>query len=271
MIRTVYLAPALVLLALVFIAPLVQSAALALGADYAGIWGDAGVRQSAVNSIAFAAVSVTLEMILGLLFALLLHQSFQLRGVVRAIALIPWALPTAVMAMAWRWIFMDTYGVASDMLVRIGLAERGDALLGQTGTAFAALVIADVWKTTPFVTIILLAGLQSIPKDLYEAMSIDGAGRVRQFFLVTLPLLRPAIAVALTFRLIHALGIFDLVWVLTQGGPADSTKTIAIRIYESVFRYGHSADAAGLTLLAAAAIFCIAILAGALARGRTRP
>ncbi|MBI2900208.1 MAG: sugar ABC transporter permease [Planctomycetes bacterium] len=219
---------------------------------------------------AFAAASVSLEILLGLLFALVLHRTFRLRGWVRAVALLPWALPTAVMAMSWRWIFNDTYGVANDLPLRLGLLREPIAWLGRPATAFAALVAADVWKTTPFVTLILLAGLQSIPRDLHEAMEVDGAGPVRRFFWITLPMLRPAIAVALTFRLIQALGIFDLVWVMTGGGPADSTKTVSLYVYDHAFRYLDGGYGAALTCAAAAAFFAVAAGAGALARGRAR-
>jgi multiple sugar transport system permease protein len=259
-----------VLLACVFVVPMANCVLAGTAADYAELFRDRTLHRSAANTLLFASASVSLEMLFGLAFALLLHQTFKLRGMVRAIALIPWALPTAVMAMSWRWIFNDTYGVASDLLTRLGLAERGVAWLGQPGTAFAALVVADVWKTTPFVTIILLAGLQSIPRDLYEAMSVDGAGAIRRFLLVTIPLLRPAIALALTFRLIQALGIFDLIWVLTGGGPADSTKTVALYIYDNVFRYLKPGYGAALTVAVTLSVLAVALGAGALVRGRSR-
>lgn len=270
MTRYLYLAPALVLLTCVFVLPIAKCVVVSSGADYAALLHDETLLRSTANTLSFAVVSVGFEMILGLAFALLLHQTFAMRGLVRAIALIPWALPTAVMAMSWRWIFNDTYGIAGDLMSRLGVAEAGVAWLGMPGTAFLALVVADVWKTTPFVTIILLAGLQSIPRDLYEAMSVDGAGPIRRFWLVTLPMLRPAIALALTFRLIQALGIFDLVWVLTGGGPADSTKTVAMYIYDNLFRYLRPEYGAALTLITALAVFLISLAAGAATRGRSR-
>jgi multiple sugar transport system permease protein len=138
-------------------------------------------------------------------------------------------------------------------------------------SAFATLVIADVWKTTPFVTILLLAGLQTVPEELHEAMKIDGAGTLRRFFWITLPLLRPAIALAITFRVIHTLGIFDLVWVLTGGGPANTTKTVALYVYDVFFRYGDTAYGAAVTIVVAAGMFLIAASAGVLIRGRSHP
>jgi multiple sugar transport system permease protein len=240
------------------------------GSDYSAILGDSDLGNAAVNTVLFSFVSVSIEMALGLLFALLLNESFRGRGAVRAISLIPWALPTAVMAMSWKWIFNDQYGISNDLLARFGLIDQGIAWLGGTGTAFAALVVADVWKTTPFVTLILLAGLQSIPADLYEAISVDGAGRWRRFWWITLPLLRPAMALALVFRLIQALGVFDLVRVMTDGGPAASTRTVALYVQDNVYRYDKVAYGSALTVVFALGVFAIALAAGRLVRGRVR-
>ncbi|HHP7232356.1 MAG TPA: carbohydrate ABC transporter permease, partial [Xenococcaceae cyanobacterium] len=151
--------------------------------------------------------------------------------------IIPWALPTAIMGLAWAWIFNDRFGVANDILQRLGLIETGINWLGEPGLAMIALIIADVWKTTPFISIILLAGLQSISLDLYEAHKIDGASPWQSFSQITLPLLMPQIAIALLFRFAQAFGIFDLVQVMTGGGPAGSTETVSIYIYSTVMRY----------------------------------
>ncbi len=265
--RASFLAPAAILLLAVIVLPI----AVGLPSGVARIpstLAEPTVREVAWNTLLFTAATVSIEMVLGLLFALALDPAFRLRGTARAIALLPWALPTAVMAMSWRWIFDDTYGIANDLLLTLGLGGERVAWLGRPGTAFGAIVLADVWKTTPFVTILCLAGLQSVPRDLHEAMALDGAGPVRRFFWITLPLLRPALALAVTFRVIHAAGIFDLVWVLTGGGPANATKTLAVLIYEKHFLFGRSADAAAVTILAAVAMFALATAAGALARGR---
>ncbi|MEW6754139.1 MAG: extracellular solute-binding protein [Candidatus Latescibacterota bacterium] len=160
--------------------------------------------------------------------ALLLDQRFAGRRAARAAALVPWALPTAVLALAWVWIVNDQFGVLNDLLARLGLIGAPVAWLGQADTAMLALVVADVWKTTPFVTIILLAGLQGIPGQLHEAGQIDGAGPWARFRLITLPLLVPSIFLALLFRVIHSLGIFDLVYVMTGGGPGGATETLSL-------------------------------------------
>jgi multiple sugar transport system permease protein len=211
------------------------------------------------NTIVFSSVSVTFEFFLGLSFALLMNASFKGRGILRASVLIPWTLPPAVMAMGWRWIFNDTYGIMSDMLFRLGISERGFAWLGNPFWAMVSAVVADIWKTTPFIAIILLAGLQSIPDDLYEAASLDGAGPGRRFILITLPLLRPYIGLALLFRFIQAYGVFDLIWVLTGGGPGGATQVISLYIYDTVFRYLRLGYGSALTLIGFLILFILLI------------
>ncbi len=252
----VYLIPAGVLLLGVLGLPLASSLLRGVG-HYGEVLTDPRLPPVVWNTTRFALVSVSLELVLGLGFALVLHRTLRLRGPLRAVALLPWALPSAVMAMSWRWILNDSYGVAGHLAAGLGLVEAPIAWLGRPGTAFAALVVADVWKTTPFVTIILLAGLQTIPRELHEALSVDGAGPFRRFWHLTLPLLRPAIAVALIFRLIQAIGVFDIVWVLTGGGPADSTRTMALHIYDTVFRYVRPEAGAALTVLVALALLLV--------------
>lgn len=198
---------------------------------------DERFRSAILNTALFCLISVSLELILGLIFALVLHQKFFGRGIARAVSFLPWALPTAVMAVAWKWIFNDTYGVFNDILLKLHIIKEPLAWLGRPGLAFFCIILAEVWKCTPFVTIILLAGLQSIPSELYEAISVDGAKSWQKFKLITLPLLKPMLLVVLIFRSIQALGVFDSIWVLTGGGPASSTEPISLYIYDTVFRY----------------------------------
>jgi len=205
--------------------------------NYARLFGDGRFWRSLWNTSVFTLVSIVLELILGMAIALVLDKSFRGRGLVRTAALIPWALPTAVMGLAWAWIFNDQFGVVNDILGRIGLISEPITWLGDPFRAMLALIIADVWKTTPFIAIILLAGLQSISSDLYEAHSIDGANPVQSFFQITLPLLAPQILIALLFRFAQAFGIFDLVQVMTGGGPAGATEVVSIYIYATVRRY----------------------------------
>lgn len=244
--------PAFFLLALVFIYPILRAFLLSLFTEnlgtelqpifsgfsnYIRMIGDGRFWQSLTNTSIFTFFSVSLELFLGLGIALILNQSFRGRGLVRTIAIIPWALPTAVMGLAWAWIFNDQFGVVNDILQRIGLIDTGINWLGEPTLAMVALIIADVWKTTPFITIILLAGLQSIPEELYNAHAIDGANAWQSFKQITLPLIMPQILISLLFRFAQAFGIFDLVQVMTGGGPAGATETVSIYIYSTVMRY----------------------------------
>ncbi|MFP4297748.1 MAG: carbohydrate ABC transporter permease [Spirulinaceae cyanobacterium] len=237
--------------------------------NYVRLFGDGRFWRSLWNTSIFTIVSIVLELILGMAIALVLDKSFRGRGLVRTAALIPWALPTAVMGLAWAWIFNDQFGVVNDILGRIGLISEPITWLGDPFRAMLALIIADVWKTTPFIAIILLAGLQSIPSDLYEAHSIDGANPVQSFFQITLPLLAPQILIALLFRFAQAFGIFDLVQVMTGGGPAGATEMVSIYIYATVRRYldfGYGAALVVVTFLLL--IIAVAIVGYLLSRTR---
>jgi multiple sugar transport system permease protein len=189
------------------------------------------------QTLVFSVISVSLELLLGLGTALILNQNFRGRGVVRAIAILPWALPTAIISVAWVWIFNDQYGLINDLLLRLGVISHGINWLGEQPWATTAVILADVWKTAPFITLILLAGLQAIPPELYEAHALDGAGPWQSFVRLTLPLLAPQIFVALLFRFAQAFGVFDLIQVMTGGGPAGSTETVAVYIYNMTLRY----------------------------------
>jgi multiple sugar transport system permease protein len=204
---------------------------------YDRLWRDPRFWTSLRNTIVFTGASVLLETALGVAFALVLHQRFRGRAALRAIVLLPWALPTAVMALAWAWIFNDTFGVANDVLRRLGVLDRPVAWLGEPATAMAVLVVADVWKTTPFVALVVLAGLQGIPEAVLEASRVDGLTAWQRFRFVVLPLLTPALLVAVVFRAVQAYGAFDLVYVMTGGGPGGSTETVSLYSFQQYFRY----------------------------------
>ncbi len=204
---------------------------------YERLWGDARYWTCLRNTAVFTGASVALETALGVAFALVLHRRFPGRGALRAVVLLPWALPTAVMALAWAWIFNDAFGVANDLLQRLGLLERPVAWLGEPGAAMLVLVLADVWKTTPFVALVVLAGLQGIPENVLEAARVDGLTAWQRFRHVTLPLLAPALLVAVLFRAVQAYGAFDLVYVMTGGGPGGSTETVSLYAFQHYFRY----------------------------------
>jgi multiple sugar transport system permease protein len=189
------------------------------------------------NTALFTLISVGLEGIFGLGVALILSRPFIGRGHVRALMMLPWTMPTAVTALAWTWIFNDSFGVLNDLLARLQLVNEPLPWLANPPLAMTALVIADVWKTTPFVALVLLAGLAGIPPSLYEAAEVDAISRRRQLFSLTLPLLSPFLAVALVFRTIHAWAAFDLIYVMTGGGPGGATETVSLYAQQTYFRY----------------------------------
>ena len=200
------------------------------------------------NTIRFAFVSVILETFLGLMVALVLNAEFKGRGFVRAAILIPWAIPTIVSAKMWAWMLNDQYGIINVILLNLGLIDQKIAWTASTDTAMIAVLIVDIWKTTPFMALLCLAGLQMVPRDIYEAARIDGIHPVKVFFKITLPLIRPAVAVAVIFRMLDALRIFDLVYVLTPDSKA--TKTMSVISRQNLFEYNNFAyGAAQSTLL----------------------
>ena len=244
------LLPALLLLLVVFVVPLFRYAWLSFhadsvitgliaipngGANWLRLLQDLRYWQDLGQTLRFAGVSVGLELILALCIALLLDQRWRGRDVVRTLALIPWALPTTVMALGWRWIFNTPYGPVDHFTKIAGIGSLN--ILGDPNFAWIATVWADVWKTTPFAALILLAGLQTIPADLYEAVRLEGGNALICLRRITLPLLRPYILLALLFRLAQAFGVFDLIQVLTGGGPASTTESIALYAYWNALRF----------------------------------
>jgi multiple sugar transport system permease protein len=178
-------------------------------------------------TLMFALTTVVFEIVLGMIFALLLNEAFPGRGLLRAVVLIPWAIPTIISARTWELIYNVNYGILNFLVTNLGLSGGAVNWFGEPMSAFWALVIADVWKTTPFVVIILLAGLQAIPTDIYKQARIDGTGMFKSFWRITLPLIKPVLTIALIFRTIDSMRIFDLVFVLTGGGPGGSTQTLS--------------------------------------------
>lgn len=245
-------APALLLLLLIYGYPILRSFWLSLftknlgtqldpifsGLDnYDRMIGDGRFWQSLWNTTIFTSASVVLELVLGMAIALILHQTFIGRSLVRTVALLPWALPTALIGLAWAWIFNDQFGVWNDILIRLGVIQSGINWLGDPITAMMAVIAGDVWKTTPFISILLLAGLQSIPGELYEAHTMDGAKPWQSFTKITLPLLMPQILIVFLFRFAGAFGVFDLIQVMTGGGPGGATEVVSLYIYSTVMRY----------------------------------
>lgn len=203
--------------------------------NYRDLSGDPSFRQALRFTCLFALASVPLEMLLGLGIALLLAVRSPVRGLLRAVVLIPWAIPAAVSGKVFELIYNYHHGLANRLAAAFHLSDSPIHWLGTSAGAFAALVAADTWKTTPFVAIILLAGLSGIPEEIYRQAEVDRAGPGTRFLRITLPLLRPVLLVALLFRTIDALRVFDLVFVLTGGGPGGATTSL------SLYGYGYFA------------------------------
>jgi ABC-type sugar transport system permease subunit len=200
----------------------------------------------------FTGISVTLELGLGLALALAMNRAARGRTVVRAAVLVPWAIPTVVSALLWRFIFDDQAGIVNAVLSSVGVIHQPIVWFIHPDLAWVPVIVSDVWKTTPFVALLLLAGLQNIDSALYEAARIDGASAWQQFRHVTLPLLKPAILVALVFRTLDSVRVFDLVYVLTGGGPGTSTEPIALFTFNSLLqnlRFGYGSALSVITFV----------------------
>jgi len=181
------------------------------------------------NTAFFTIISVILETVLGLGIALVVNTRFSGRGLMRTAMLVPWAIPTVVSAQMWRWMYNDVYGVINDLLMRVHLIAHPLAWLATSRLALPSIIAVDVWKTTPFMALLLLAGLQSIPDELYEAATVDGASAWQQFWRITLPLLKPALLVALIFRTLDALRVFDVIYVMTGTNPTTMSMSVYAR------------------------------------------
>lgn len=229
--------------------------------NYARLMADGRFWNALGNTAYFAAVSVTLEILLGLAMAVLLARAFRGRALFYSVVLLPWAVPTVVSARLWEWMYNADYGVLNYL---IGAEVNW---LGSPAWALHAAIVMDVWKATPFVALLLLAGLQAIPRDLYLAAELDGAGAWTRFGRITLPLLTPLILVALIFRTIDAFRVFDAVYVLTGGGPANSTETLSIYAYKVLFQalefgYGSALAVSMLVVVAVLTLFYARLLRG---------
>jgi ABC-type sugar transport system permease subunit len=204
-------------------------------ANFTRLWADDGFRNAWWHTMVFTGVSTLLETLLGLGIALVIHQTFRGRGFVRAVVLIPWAIPTVVTSRMFGYLFDGNHGLINYLLLQVGLIDSPVNFTGDTRTAMATIIVADVWKTTPFMALLILAALQTIPSGLKESASIDGASAWRQFWTITLPLIMPALLIASLLRALDAFRIFDLPYVLTGGGPADSTEVMSTLAYKTMF------------------------------------
>jgi len=210
---------------------------------------DPDFRASIWRTLYFTLVSVTFEGIIGVLVALLLNQKFVGRNVLRVLVILPWALPTIVNAMMWRLNFNPDYGSINALLSQLGIIDGYRSWLGSPDAALNAVMFADIWKNYPLVTLLVLAALQSIPEDLFEAARLDGASAWRRFRAITFPAIVAPLGVALVLRTIDAFKIFDIIYVMTRGGPVDSTKTLSFFVYQESFSYLRAGSGAAYAIL----------------------
>jgi multiple sugar transport system permease protein/N,N'-diacetylchitobiose transport system permease protein len=229
-------------------------------ANYSSALVDPGFWAATWRTVYFTLVSTGLELVLGLMIALLLNERFVGRGLLRALVLVPWALPTIVNGMMWRWIFNADYGALNAILLQLGLIKDYQAWLSSPWVAMNCVIFADVWKMTPLVAMLLLANLQVIPAELYEAASIDGAGPLGRFRYVTLPSIRSGILVSLVTRTIEAFKVFDIIFIMTRSGPANGTQTIAYYAYTETFTALQFGKGAALSYLIAVFITLLALV-----------
>lgn len=244
-----FLAPAVITLAAVSVFPVIDGLRLSFRdtmlstqedafvgwSNYARLAGDDQFWSAWRHTLVFMAASTVIETVLGMAMALLLYEQFRGRGGVRAAMLIPWAIPTVVTSRMFGWLFDGQHGIVNWLLMQSGIIDGAVNWYGDGRTALLTIIIADVWKTTPFMALLLLAGLQTIPQSLVEAARIDGAGPWQTFWAIRLPLLATTLLIAGMFRALDAFRIFDLVYVLTGGGPADSTEVLSTLAYKTMF------------------------------------
>jgi len=246
------LAPAMAVILGVLIFPMVSSLGLSFTdlkltdpssgrftglANYAAASRDPMLWAAMGRTLTFAVTTVTVETCLGVLIAMLLNQKFRGRAFVRGLVILPWALPYVVNGIMWKWIFDANYGAFNALLSQLGVIGEYKIWLGDPATAMVLVIVANIWKETPVAVILVLAALQSIPKDLYEAAAIDGARRARAFFSITLPMLKPIIVSLLVIKTIWALKEFDLIYIMTKGGPANGTNMFSYYIYQHTFQF----------------------------------
>ncbi|WP_188688819.1 ABC transporter permease subunit [Pullulanibacillus camelliae] len=224
---------------------------------YAHFLKDSRMWAAILHTVVFTVISVAIEFVLGLAIALLINKAFFGRGLIRAAVLVPWAIPTAVSAMMWKYLYDGQSGIIAKFFEKIGLIHNMGTLLTTGDGAMFSVILTDVWKTTPYMALLLLAGLQVIPKSLYEAAAIDGANKWKQFLNITLPLLKLSILVSLLFRTLDAFRVFDLISVLTGGGPANSTETISIYAYKVMFSETDFGSGSALSVIV---FICVAII-----------
>lgn len=228
--------------------------------NYKDIFQSGEFIQSLKNTLVFTGVTVFLELAFGMLLALLLNKLIVMKNILRTTILFPWALPTALNAIVWRWLFNTDFGFFNNLLYGLGITSEKINWLGDIPLAMESMMIVAIWKTSSFMALILLTGLQTIPDELYEAASIDGAGTFFRFRTITLPLIVPSILLSLLFRSMDAFRAFELPFALTQGGPAGSTQTLSLFGYRQFFQFLKFDTGAAVSVVQFIFIFIIGLI-----------
>jgi ABC-type sugar transport system permease subunit len=228
--------------------------------NYVDIFKDPELVSSFWKTIYFTVLSVGLEMVIGTLIAVAFNKEFKGRAVSRSIILIPWAIPPVVNGIIWNWLVHSKIGVLNYLLKSIGIIDTYKPWLADAGWALNIVVLADVWKWTPLVVLLILAGLQAIPESLYEAARVDGVGPIKIFFFITLPLLAWPMLVTLLLRTVEAVRVFDIIFIMTRGGPANATKLTTYYVYEYAFKYHKLGFASALAYIVTVIIIVFLII-----------
>ncbi|MBO8126361.1 MAG: sugar ABC transporter permease [Firmicutes bacterium] len=229
-------------------------------ANYLDFFADPTFWASVGRTAYFTVVSVSLELILGIAIAMLINMKLKGWKFLRAVIIIPWAVPTVVNGIMWKWIYNADYGALNGLLQSLGLIDKYQAWLADPWTAMNLVILADIWHVTPLVVLIISAALAALPDSLYEAAVIDGATSWQSFWRITLPLLRPAILVTLVLRTVEAFRVFDIIYVITGGGPANGTQVISYLAYLESFSYLNLGRGAALSFIVSAFILVLAIV-----------
>ncbi len=269
------IAPALALLAAVLAWPLLSAIILSFQdvrvvgsagpyvgwANYAKVLADPVFWRAAWLSLVWVAANAALQTVLALAAALILHQKFPGVRIARTWIILSWIVPTVVVVMIWRWLFSTSGGVVNPALIGLGVIDRPVGFFATPWTAFATLVLINSWRWFPFITLMMLAGLTRIPADLIEAARVDGAGPWKRFTRITWPLLAPTLTVLLVIGTLLSFNVFDVIWLMTSGGPAGGTRTLPVLIYETAFRGYRISEAATIAVLASVLLMVFAIFA----------
>jgi multiple sugar transport system permease protein/N,N'-diacetylchitobiose transport system permease protein len=272
-IAAAFIAPAAITILLVVLVPLVRAAWMSLFdislvrpghepfvglGNYIDQLTSPDFWASVFRALYFTFVSTALELTLGLGLALLMDQPLRGRWILRTLIILPWALPTVVNALMWRWIDNAEYGALNALLTQLGLLQDYVVWLSNPDLAMWMVIIADVWKMTPLVAILFLAALQSVDRELIEAAQVDGASALQAFVRVLIPLIAPVILVVLVLRTMEAFKVFDIIWIMTGGGPANATQTVAIYAYQTAYQGFDFGSGAALGYLIAMIIMALA-------------